>query len=64
MALKLPEQKMKIEPGWQWGAAAQCPECGRDCLKLNSAPMASCPSSQISEDCLEVDSLVTFMAFR
>ena len=26
--LKLTEKKVEIELEWQWGAAAQCPECG------------------------------------
>jgi transposase len=29
--LKLAEKKVEIELGWQWGAAAKCPECGREC---------------------------------
>src|SRR4029077_9094611 len=29
--LKLEEKKVEIELAWQWGAAAQCPECGREC---------------------------------
>jgi transposase len=29
--LKLAEKKVEIELGWQWGADAQCPECGRAC---------------------------------
>ena len=26
--LKLLEKQVVIELGWQWGAAAKCPECG------------------------------------
>ena len=29
--LKLAEKQVAIELGWQWGQAAQCPECGREC---------------------------------
>ncbi len=29
--LKLDDKKVEIELGWQWGAAAQCPECGEEC---------------------------------
>jgi transposase len=29
--LKLLEKQVVIELGWQWGAAAKCPECGREC---------------------------------
>lgn len=29
--LKLAEKKVEIELGWQWGADAQCPECGQAC---------------------------------
>lgn len=29
--LKLAEKQVVIELGWQWGQAAQCPECGRKC---------------------------------
>ena len=36
--LKLPEKKVEIELIWQWGAAARCPECGRDCSMHESAP--------------------------
>jgi transposase len=36
--LKLAEQKVEIELGWQWGAAAQCPECGRECSIHDCAP--------------------------
>jgi transposase len=36
--LKLEEKKVEIELGWQWGAAAQCPECGRGCSIHDSAP--------------------------
>lgn len=36
--LKLAEKKVEIELGWQWGAAAQCPECGRECSIHDCAP--------------------------
>jgi transposase len=36
--LRLEEKKVEIELGWQWGAAAQCPECGRECSIHDSAP--------------------------
>lgn len=36
--LKLVEKKVEIELGWQWGAAAQCPECGRECSIHDCAP--------------------------
>ena len=36
--LKLPEKKVEIELGWQWGAAARCPECDRECSIHDSAP--------------------------
>jgi transposase len=36
--LKLAEKRVDIELGWQWGAAAQCPECGRECSIHDSAP--------------------------
>ncbi len=36
--LKLPEKKVEIELGWQWGQSAQCPECGRPCSIHDSAP--------------------------
>jgi len=29
--LKLGEKQVAIELGWQWGQAAKCPECGREC---------------------------------
>jgi transposase len=29
--LNLEAKKVEIELGWQWGAAAKCPECGREC---------------------------------
>jgi transposase len=38
VALKLLEKKVEIELGWQWGSAAQCPECGRECSIHDSAP--------------------------
>jgi transposase len=36
--LKLAEKQVDIELGWQWGTAAQCPECGRECSIHDSAP--------------------------
>ena len=36
--LKLAEKKVEIELGWQWGSAAQCPECGCECSMHDSAP--------------------------
>jgi hypothetical protein len=36
--LKLAEKKVEIELGWQWGAAAPCPECERKCSIHDSAP--------------------------
>jgi len=36
--LKLQEKKVEIELGWQWGADAQCPECGRACSIHDRAP--------------------------
>lgn len=36
--LKLGEKKVEIELGWQWGADAQCPECGRPCSIHDCAP--------------------------
>ena len=36
--LKLGEKKVEIELGWQWGAAATCPECGRECSIHDCAP--------------------------
>ena len=38
MELKLEEKKVEIELGWQWGAAAKCPECGRECSIHDCAP--------------------------
>jgi len=38
VALKLAEKKVEIELGWQWGADAKCPECGRECSLHDSAP--------------------------
>ena len=31
-------KKVEIELGWQWGAAAKCPECGRECSIHDCAP--------------------------
>jgi len=36
--LKLAEKQVEIELGWQWGAAAKCPECGRECSIHDCAP--------------------------
>ena len=36
--LKLAEKKVEIELGWQWGSAAQCPECGCECSIHDRAP--------------------------
>ena len=36
--LKLAEKKVEIELGWQWGAAAKCPACGRECSIHDCAP--------------------------
>lgn len=36
--LKLSEKKVEIELGWQWGAAAKCPECQRECSIHDCAP--------------------------
>lgn len=36
--LNLEAKKVEIELGWQWGAAAQCPECGRECSMHDCAP--------------------------
>jgi len=36
--LKLQEKKVEIELGWQWGQAAKCPECGRECSIHDCAP--------------------------
>ena len=36
--LKLQEKKVEIQLGWQWGAAAKCPECGRACSMHDCAP--------------------------
>jgi len=36
--LKLQEKQVEIELGWQWGQAAQCPECGKACSIHDCAP--------------------------
>ena len=36
--LSLEGKKVEIELGWQWGAAAKCPECGRECSIHDCAP--------------------------
>ena len=36
--LKLEEKKVEIELGWQRGAVAPCPECGRECSIHDHAP--------------------------
>lgn len=38
VSLKLDAKQVEIELGWQWGAAAQCPECGRACSVYDCAP--------------------------
>jgi transposase len=35
--LKLEAKRVEIEVGWQWGAAAQCPECARECSVYDCA---------------------------
>jgi transposase len=39
--LRIGEKKVEIEVGWQWGAAAKCPECGRECSIHDCAPERS-----------------------
>lgn len=36
--LNIQEKQVAIELGWQWGMAAQCPECGRECSIHDCAP--------------------------
>ena len=36
--LNLEAKKVEIELGWQWGASAKCPECGRECSIHDCAP--------------------------
>ncbi len=36
--LKLLEKQVVIELGWQWGAAAKCPECAGECSMHDCAP--------------------------
>jgi transposase len=36
--LNLEAKKVEIELGWQWGAAAKCPECGQECSIHDCAP--------------------------
>jgi len=36
--LNLADKKVEIELGWQWGAAAQCPECGGPCSIHDCTP--------------------------
>ena len=36
--LNLEGKKVEVELGWQWGAAAKCPECGRECSIHDCAP--------------------------
>jgi transposase len=36
--LNLEAKKVEIELGWQWGAPAKCPECGRECSIHDCAP--------------------------
>jgi transposase len=35
--LKLEAKRVESELGWQWGAAAQCPECARECSVYDCA---------------------------
>ena len=36
--LDLEGKKVEIELGWQWGAVAKCPECGRECSIHDCSP--------------------------
>jgi transposase len=36
--LKLADKQVDIELRWQWGTAAKCPECGRECSIHDRAP--------------------------
>lgn len=36
--LNLEAKQVEIELSWQWGAAARCPECGRECSMHDCAP--------------------------
>jgi transposase len=36
--LKLAEKKVEIQLDWEWGSAAVCPECGRECSIHDCAP--------------------------
>jgi len=36
--LRLAEKQVEIELGWRWGAAAECPECRRECSIHDCAP--------------------------
>lgn len=36
--LKVSEKKVEIELSWQWGQAAKCPECQRECSIHDCAP--------------------------
>ena len=38
VALRFAEKKVEIELGWQWGTAARCPECQRECSIHDCAP--------------------------
>ena len=38
VGLSVEAKQVEIELGWQWGAAAQCPECGRACSVYDCAP--------------------------
>ena len=38
VALKLEEKRVEIDLGWQWGAPATCPECGKECSVYDCAP--------------------------
>ena len=36
--LQLNEKKVEIQLAWEWGSAAKCPVCGKDCPLHDSAP--------------------------
>ena len=38
VVLSLEAKQVEIELGWQWGAAAPCPDCGRACSVYDCAP--------------------------
>ena len=41
VALRVKDKRVEIELGWQWGASAQCPECGKKCSMHDCAPERS-----------------------